>query len=88
MAAVVAAMLRPITPRTTIRSKTYAPPPACGGDYPPQGSYGDQTYDPPSGYADGCAPPEWVSYCQSRYKSFGADNGYYLGYDHYYHYCS
>jgi hypothetical protein len=29
--------------------KTYAPSPAYGGDYPPQGSYGDQTYNPPSG---------------------------------------
>jgi len=75
-------------PKAYYPPKTYAPPPAYNGDYPPQGCYGDQTYNPPAGYADGCAPPpEWVSYCQSKYKSFDAENGYYLGYDHYYHYC-
>src|SRR5258708_39684458 len=76
-------------PKAYYPPNAYAPPPAYSGDYPPQGCTGDQTYNPPSGYADGCAPPpDWVSYCQARSKSFDADNGYSVGYDHYYHYCS
>ena len=70
--------------------KQYTPPPSYtySGDYPPASCYGENTYDPPSGYSDGCAPPpEWVSYCEHKYQSFDADNGYYKGYDGYYHYC-
>ena len=70
--------------------KHYTPPPvyAYNGDYPPASCYGENTYEPPSGYSDGCTPPpEWIQYCHSKYGSFDEDNGYYLGYDQYYHYC-
>jgi hypothetical protein len=70
--------------------KAYTPPPSYSynGDYPPQNCYGEKTYDPPSGYSQGCEPPtEWVTYCGQKYNSFDDSNGYYLGYDGYYHYC-
>ena len=78
-------------PKYYYKKPYYAPPPVYtySGDYPPQACYGQNTYDPPDGYSDGCAPPpEWITYCQHRYQSFDADNGYYKGYDGYYHYCS
>lgn len=50
--------------------------------------YYEPTYQPPGGYVEGCyPPPDWIAYCSSKYNSFNADNGYYLGYDGYYHYC-
>lgn len=58
------------------------------GDYPPANCYYEQTYDPPTGYTEGCYPPaDWITYCGSKYKSFNVDNGFYFGYDDYYHYC-
>ena len=70
--------------------KSYTPPPSYtyDGDYPPASCHGENTYEPPDGYSDGCAPPpEWVTYCEHKYQSFNADNGYYKNYDGYYHYC-
>lgn len=39
--------------------------------------------------ANGIPPwtPAWYQYCSSKYKSFNAQNGLYLGYDGKYHYC-
>jgi hypothetical protein len=66
--------------------KVYVP--VYSGEYPPAYCYPGPTYDPPSGYSEGCAPPqEWVSWCDYKYKSFNEYNGYYKGYDGYYHYC-
>ncbi len=31
--------------------------------------------------------PAWYQYCSSKYKSFNAQTGLYLGYDGKYHYC-
>ena len=31
--------------------------------------------------------PEWYSYCESRYRSFNPDTGYYKGYDGRFHLC-
>jgi hypothetical protein len=32
--------------------------------------------------------PEWMTFCQSKYKSFDAHTGYYTGYDGIQHFCS
>ena len=75
-------------PKTYYKKQYVAPVYAYNGDYPPASCYGENTYDPPSGYSEGCAPPpEWVTYCDHKYQSFDSDNGYYKGYDGYYHYC-
>ena len=46
-------------------------------------------YGPTSAYYAPPEPwtPEWYSYCSTRYQSFDAQSGYFLGYDGYYHFC-
>ena len=72
------------------KKQYYAPPPVYeyNGDYPSAACYGADTYDAPSGYAEGCTPPpEWITYCDHKWQSFDPETGYYKGYDGYYHYC-
>jgi hypothetical protein len=71
--------------------KEYTPPPSYkyDGEYPSDTCYGEKTYEPPSGYVNGCEPPpDWVAYCSYKYQDrFNEENGYYFGDDKYYHYC-
>jgi hypothetical protein len=41
----------------------------------------------PTYYAVQPWSPEWYSYCGSKYRSFNASTGYFLGYDGEYHFC-
>lgn len=67
---------------------TYTPP-ASYRLAAPAGCYGNDTYNPPSGYPAGCYPTQqWIAYCQSQFRSFNVSNGYYLGFDRYYHFCN
>ncbi len=61
----------------------YGPPPVV---YEP--AY-QPAYQPAPVYYAAPQPwsPDWYAYCQSRYRSFNGRTGYYLGYDHEYHFC-
>ncbi len=59
---------------------------------PPPAYYGPQAYYPPSYYGPVYGPryggpPDWISYCFSRYRSFDPVSGTYMGYDGRRHYC-
>ena len=58
----------------------------------PPAYYGPPTYYPPGYYGPVYGPryggpPDWISYCFSRYRSFDPASGTYMGYDGRRHYC-
>ncbi len=61
-----------LTPQTVV----VAPPPP-----PPGPAYAPVAYGPPAW------TPDWYSYCYSRYRTFNARTGTFIGYDGYQHFC-
>jgi hypothetical protein len=70
----------------------------CGGYYYNGGCYSAPppvyyepapVYRPAPVYYGSAEPwtPEWYAYCESRYRSFNARTGYFLGFDGQYHFC-
>jgi hypothetical protein len=61
-----------LTPQTVV----VAPPPP-----PPAPAYAPVAYGPPAW------TPDWYTYCYSRYRTFNAQTGTFIGYDGYQHFC-